>query len=162
MFKKILIIAPLLFLFITSTTAQNLEDYIDLAESSTNNVEKLISLDSILSKSFRTDPEVFIKYSLIYIDLAKELDSIEGAAKKAMNLQSVLVYTKKDPKKAIDIINGVLLQKNGIKDSFLLGGLYLKKGMANSKLDLQKTCPTSYTFPGVKSTLEIDSSIIIL
>ena len=95
MFKKILVIAPLLFLFITSTTAQNLEDYIDLAESSTNNFEKLISLDSILSKSFRTDPEVFIKYSLIYIDLAKELDSIEGAAKKAMNLQSVLVYTKK-------------------------------------------------------------------
>ena len=137
MFKKILIIAPLLFLFITSTTAQNLEDYIDLAESSSNNIEKLISLDSVLSKSFRTDPEVFIKYSLIYIDLAKELDSIEGAAKKAMNLQRVLVYTKKDPKKAIKIINGVLAHKYKIKDSFLLGGLYLRKGVANSKLNLK-------------------------
>jgi signal transduction histidine kinase len=137
MFKKILVIVPLLFLFIISTTAQNLQDYIGLAESSTNNVEKLISLDSVLSKSFRTDPEIFIKYSLIYIDLAMELDNIEGAAKKAMNIQSVLVYTKKDPKKAIHVINGVLLQKNKIKDSFLLGGLYLKKGRANSKLDLK-------------------------
>ncbi|MFT5238732.1 MAG: signal transduction histidine kinase [Flavobacteriaceae bacterium] len=137
MFKKILVIAPLLFLFITSTTAQSLEDYIGLAESSRNNVEKLISLDSVLSKSFRADSEVFINYSLVYIDLAMELDSIESAAKKAMNLQSVLVNTKMDPKKAVNVINGVLLQKSGIKDSFLLGGLYLKKGIANSKLDLK-------------------------
>ena len=143
MFKKILVIAPLLFLFMTSATAQNLEDYIGLVENSINNVEKLIPLDSVLSRSFGTDPEVFIKYSLIYIDLATELDSIEGAAKKAMNIQSVLVYTKKNPKKAIDIINGVLLQKNKIKDSFLLGGLYLKKGVSNSKLDL-KAAITDY------------------
>lgn len=137
MFKKILAIVAMLFLFITSTTAQNLEEYISLVESSTNNVEKLISLDSVLSLSYRTDPDVFIKYSLIYIDLAKELDSIESAAKKAMNVQSVLIYTKNDPKKAVKIINGVLLQKNKIKDSFLLGGLYLKKGIANSKLELK-------------------------
>ena len=60
MFKKILAIVALLFLFITSTTAQNLEEYISLAESSTNNIEKLISLDSVLSASFRTNPDVFI------------------------------------------------------------------------------------------------------
>jgi hypothetical protein len=80
---------------------------------------------------------VFIKYSLIYIDLAKELDSIEGAAKKAMNVQSVLFYPKHDPKKAINVINGALSQKNKIKDSFLLGGLGLKKGIANLKLNLK-------------------------
>jgi len=139
MLNKILVIVPLLFLFITSTTAQNLEDYIDLAKSSANNVEKLISLDSVLSKSFRTDPDIFIEYSLSYIDLAKTLDSIEGAAKKAMNVQNILVNIKKDPKKAVKIINGVLLRKDEIRDSFLLGGLYLKKGMANSKLDLKRS-----------------------
>ncbi len=135
--KKILVIAPLLFLCITSTTGQNLEDYIALAKNSVNQSERFIFLDSVISKSHRTHPDNFLKYSLIYIALAKELDSIEGAAKKAINIQSILVNTKRDPKKAIEVIDGVLLQKNRVKDSFLLGGLYLKKGVANSKLDLK-------------------------
>ena len=83
--KKILVIAPLLFLFITSTTGQNLEDYIALAKNSVNQSERFIFLDSVISKSHRTHPDNFLKYSLIYIALAKELDSIEGAAKKAIN-----------------------------------------------------------------------------
>ena len=72
-----------------------------------------------------------------YNGFAKEIDSIEAAAKKTINRQSDLVETKKNPKKAIDIINEVLAKKNKIKDSFLLGTLYLKKGIAYSKLNLQ-------------------------
>ena len=144
MSKRILVIAPLLFLFVAPVIAQDLDQYIELAESSYDNSEKLVLLDSVLSKSFRKNPDVFIKYSLLAIDLAKELDSIEYAAKKAMNVQNTLLRSNKDPEKVISIINAVLAHKYKIKDSFLIGGLYLKKGEATSKLDL-KAAVTDFT-----------------
>ena len=156
MFKRILVIAPLLFLFATPVIAQDLDQYIEQADNAPNNGQKLEVLDSVLSKSFRKKPDVFIKYSLIYIDLAKELDSIQDAAKKAMNIQSVLIAANNDPGQAVAIINGVLAHKYKIKDSFLLGGLYLKKGEANSKLDL-KIAVTDFTLAlnnfGIKDSI---------
>ena len=95
-------------------------------------------MDSVLSKSFRRDDDTFIDFSIKYIDLAEEIDSIELAAKKAMNLQYILTINKNDPIKAITIIDGVLTHKNKIKDSFLLGGLYLKRGGAHYKIDQLK------------------------
>ena len=60
---------------------------------------RLEALDSVLSKSFGKDNDTFIDYSYIYIDLAKELDSIESAAKKAMNLQYPLTEYRNNPEK---------------------------------------------------------------
>jgi len=66
------------------------------------------------------------------------MDSIEAAARKAMNLQRPLTNYGSDPTLAIDIITNVLQKKEKIKDSLLLGGLYLKRGRARAKINLEK------------------------
>ncbi len=117
--------------------AQDLSYYRKLADTSHNDLAKLVAIDSVLSKTYASKPTTFITYSIQYIELAKKIDSIELAAKKAMNLQHVLVR-QGEARKSITIIDGVLIQKNKIKDSFLLGGLYLKKGGAYFVIDAQK------------------------
>ena len=109
-----------------------------MLKSASSKTEKMEALDSLLKRTFSTDSEAFIKYSFQYIDLAQELDSVEAAAKKAMNLQYPLTNYANDPLNAITIINSVLARKYKIKDSLLLGGLYLKRGSANMKVDLKK------------------------
>jgi signal transduction histidine kinase len=112
--------------------------YKKIADTASNDLIKLEAIDSLLKKSFKSDQETFINYSYIYIDLAKKIDSFEFAARKAMNLQYPLTAYKNNPQKAITVINGVLAHKYKIKDSFLLGGLYLKKGAANFRLDFSE------------------------
>ncbi len=118
--------------------SQNISYYKHIVDTSQNTTVKLAALDSLLFRTFRVDNESFLKYSIQYIDLAEELDSIEPAARKAMNLQYTMTTYANDPLKAITIINGVLARKYKIKDSFLLGGLYLKRGNAFTKIDLKK------------------------
>ncbi len=96
-----------------------------------------MALDSLLKRTYSKNNDAFIKYSLQYIDIALERDSIEAAAKKAMNLQYPLTNYANDPLNSITIINSVLARKYKIKDSFLLGGLYFKRGSANAKVDLK-------------------------
>ncbi len=98
----------------------------------------MVALDSLLKRTFSTNPDDFITYSIQYINLALNHDSIEAAAKKAMNLQFPLTNYANDPLNAITIINSVLARKYKIEDSLLLGGLYIKRGSANTKVDLKK------------------------
>ncbi|WP_082830797.1 tetratricopeptide repeat-containing sensor histidine kinase [Cochleicola gelatinilyticus] len=111
--------------------------YKKLASSNTNTSIRLKAMDSILAKTFRTDPKTFIAYSLEYISLAKEVDSIAWAAKKAMNLQHPLTNYNNDPGKAVTVLSNVISHKYKLKDSFLLGGLYLKRGRAHLRIDLK-------------------------
>ena len=119
----------------SSQTQNTFEKILDTAK---NKTVRLVALDSLLSQTFRTDTGAFINYSGQYIDLAEELGQIEDAARKAMNLQHPLTNYAGDPLKAITIINGVLARKYKIKDSLLLGGLYLKRGRAHSKVSLER------------------------
>jgi signal transduction histidine kinase len=118
--------------------AQDMQYYKKIADSTQNTSLKLTALDSVISKTFRNDDDIFVEYSIKYIELAKDLDSIENAARKAMNLQFIITNRKNKPEQAVAIINGVLAHKYKIKDSFLLGGLYLKRGGANFRIDLKK------------------------
>ena len=118
--------------------SQDIQYYRSIADTTHDPLLKLEAIDSVLSKSFRKDDDAFIVFSIQYINLAKEIDSIELAAKKAMNLQHTLTSSKNDPRKAITIIDEVLAHKYKIKDSFLLGGLYLKRGGANYRIDQTK------------------------
>ncbi len=138
MFQRLSAIVLLLFFSITSICAQDLEYFKKIADNATDDAIKLEALDSVLSKSFRLDNDTFVNSSYTYIDLAKKLDSIESAAKKAMNLQYPLTEISNKPEKAIMVINGVLAHKYKIKDSFLLGGLYLKKGAAHFRINFKK------------------------
>ncbi len=115
--------------------SQNIQHYRSIVDTTHNTLLKLEALDSVLSKSFRKDNDVFIAYSIQYINLAREIDSFELAAKKTMNLQHTLTSFKNNPQKAISIIDEVLTHKQKIKDSFLLGGLYLKRGGANFRIN---------------------------
>ena len=129
----------LLYFMCFSVSAQEfgLSYYKNLAATSNDTITRLIAMDSILSKTFQTDSDTFIDYSLEYITLAKEIDSIGWAAKKAMNLQYPLTNYRSDPGKAVTVLSNVISHKYKLKDSFLLGGLYLKRGGAHSRLDLK-------------------------
>lgn len=97
----------------------------------------MVLLDSLLSKTFNEDPDAFISYSFQYMKLAKETGDYDEMARKAMNLQHPLTVFAAEPQKAITSIDEVLKYSEKIKDSFLLGGLYLKRGRANAKINLK-------------------------
>ena len=134
--KFIVVICYLLCTAVLS--AQDITYYQNLANTTKNKALRLEALDSVLSKSHLKDHDVFVDASESYIALAKELDSIAAAARKAMKLQYTITRYKNNPRRAITLINSVLAEKYKIKDSFLLGGLYLKRGGANANLDLKK------------------------
>lgn len=127
-----------LLLFPYFAHGQDISYYERLLTTTTDKTEKLHILDSLLTRTVQLDTEAFIGYCFKYIALAQELDSIEAAARKAMNLQYPLTTYANDPYNAVTTINGVLARKYKIKDSTLLGGLYLKRGRALSKIDLNK------------------------
>jgi signal transduction histidine kinase len=136
--KKIGILFFIIAFSPASGYCQDIPHYEKKLASAKTKTESLTALDSLLSRTFYTDSDAFIKYSIQYISLAQEMDSIEDAARKAMNLQYPLTNYANDPLNAITIINSVLARKYKIRDSLLLGGLYIKRGKANTKVDLKK------------------------
>lgn len=126
----------LLLVVASKTSAQDASSYQATLENSQNPLEKLTALDSLCSLTRRTQIDDFISYSLQYIEIAKEIDSIEKAAKKMINVSYSLTNIKNQPRKALTLIDGILARKYAIDDSFLIGSLYLKRGGANVRLDL--------------------------
>ncbi len=136
--NKIIAVLLTLTLYSVSIRGQNISHYKNIVNTTKSDTQKLAALDSLLKRTFTTNHEAFIDYSVQYIGLAISLDSIELAARKAMNLQYPLTNYGNDPLYAITIINSVLARKYKIQDRFLLGGLYIKRGSANAKVNLQK------------------------
>ncbi len=116
--------------------AQDITFYKKLAQTASTDGERLVAMDSVVSKASKLDLDSFVKYSLEYIEFAKELDSINAAARKMIRVHHSLSVLKNDPRKALTIIDGILARKYKITSSYLLGGLYLKRGMSNNKLNL--------------------------
>ncbi|MEZ4857584.1 MAG: sensor histidine kinase [Flavobacteriaceae bacterium] len=124
--------------FDTPSFAQSLEHYKKMVESTTIPSEKLVALDSIISKEGKTNIDVFVKNCEAYIQFAKENDSIEAAARKMIGLSYTLTSITNQPEKALRMIDELLARKYKIKDSFLVGSLYLKRGGANYRLNLEE------------------------
>jgi len=100
---------------------------------------KLTFLDSLISITLEeNDYEAYVIHIEKYIALSKSLKKYNEVAKKAMEVSYPLYTFLNDPKKAISIIDDALQYEANIKDSYLLGGLYLKRGGAyfNSNLNL--------------------------
>ena len=87
--------------------------------------------------------DLFIDKSFEFIDLAEELGEYEQMAKKAMNLSYPLNSANR-PEECIAIISRTLKYKDSISDSFLRGGLYLKRGGGYFRTD-QKKAVEDYT-----------------
>lgn len=128
-----------LCVFVLKTSAQDTSHFKHLLEIAKTPQEKLAALDSLSSPKLRsTHVDEYIEYSLAYIELAKELDSIEAASKKMINVSYTLTSVKNQPRKVLTLIDGLLARKYAIKDQRLLGNLYLKRGSANTRLDLHQ------------------------
>lgn len=116
---------------------KNLEYFKTQTSINNNPIVRLNAFDSLVARSNGVDNDAFIHYSKEFIELALQLDSVNLAAKKAMNVQHVLTFHGNDPLKSITLINNVLARKYKIKDSLILGGLYTKRGRAKGKINLQ-------------------------
>ena len=134
-----LILFAFLCVFVMKTSAQDITQLKYLLEIANTPQEQLVALDSLSSSKIRaTNVDEYIEYSLAYIELAKELDSIEAASKKMVNVSYTLTSIKNQPRKVLTLIDGLLARKYAIKDDRLLGNLYLKRGGANTRLDLNQ------------------------
>jgi len=138
MYRKLLFTVCLLFAVNIACQAQDINFYKSIAGTLGKNVQRLKALDSVISKTYKINSDEFVYYSMQYIELAKDLDFIEDAAKKAIQLQPILTSEKNNAKEAVKIINGVLIHKYKIKNTKILGGLYLSRGRANASIDLRE------------------------
>ena len=116
---------------------KTIEYYKQEAQLSNSPDKRLIALDTLLSKTIHNDKDAYIRYSKEYIGLALDLDSVDLAAKKAMNVQHPLTTYGNDPLQAITLINNVIVRKYKLKDSLLLGNLYVKRGRAKTRINLK-------------------------
>lgn len=123
---------------IGKTYSQDLSYYETVLDTVTSPAQKLVTLDTLISKNRKEDTDKFITYSKKYISLAKELDSIGLAAKKMINISYHLVSIKNDPETTLMMIDSLLTRKEKINNPFLLGSLYLKRGSANFRLNLEE------------------------
>ena len=105
---------PCLFLLLLtafSSVAQELDDYRQIYLRETDTVAKMVALDSMISKSRRVDRDSFAAYSLEYIDLALETDSVEAAGKKLINAAYTLTAIKNEPRKVVTLVDKILARK---------------------------------------------------
>ncbi|WP_271782827.1 sensor histidine kinase [Aquimarina algiphila] len=117
-------------------------DLIDKVENATNKNEKLQLLDSLSGeigkmhdKDFEFYKQNFSKYTLQYINLAKQLDSIDLAAFRTSKLTYHYLQVINKPDSALVIVNNILGDSNKIKNRINLGHLYVKKAGANYQID---------------------------
>jgi len=137
--KVLFIFIILLFLTFLSFGQDKKISFQHLLENTKDPKIKLTFLDSLISITLEeNDYEAYVTHIEKYIALSKSLKKYNEVAKKAMEVSYPLYTFLNDPKKAISIIDDALQYEANIKDSYLLGGLYLKRGGAyfNSNLNL--------------------------
>jgi len=122
----------------TAVAQDRLAHFETVVNTSEDPVERLHALDSLIGLTRNQDADQFTYYSLEYIELAKQLDSIEAAARKVIHVAHTFTKIKNQPETTLKLTNSLLARKYQIKDSFLLGSLYLKRGGAQFDFDLNK------------------------
>lgn len=130
---------PLAFLF--SMIATHAQDDITYYKDLANNADpdlQIVAIDSILSKSKGVDTETYIEYSLRYVDLSLQLDSIEQAARQATRIHYTINSLQNQPRQGLDLINQVLAYEDKIDNPYLRARLYQKRGGSYFKLDITK------------------------
>ena len=117
------------FFFVYNAFAQNkIEYYQSVIDTTTNKDLKLNTLDSLIKYSKRSDLNSFAKYSEEYVNQALSDNKFEDAASKAIKAIYTINTSLTQPNRALKLINLIENNISNIKDSFLLGSTYLKKG----------------------------------
>lgn len=135
------ILSLILFLFsgIYSHSQEDFGYYKEIIETTKDKQLKLAALDSILGITWRErNFNDFIDYTFAYVELAETLGEYEQLTKKAMNAAHPIATFRNDPQKAIELINKAINYESKLTDSFLKGGLYLRRGRAYVRFDTQK------------------------
>jgi signal transduction histidine kinase len=135
--KKWIAVSSALLWCLATALAQDISYYQQQAQLAKRPAERLTALDSVTSKARGLNDSILIDYSIQYIELAKELDSISLAAKKTISRDFSNLLRQQDPIKLIRIIDGVLAHKYKLDNSYLVGNLYIKRGRAQANLDLK-------------------------
>lgn len=108
---------------------QNKTEYFKSIIDTTKSTElKLKTLDSLIKYTKRKDLSSFAFYSEAYVNEALHEKKYEKAASKAIKAIFTINTRLSQPNRALKLINSIEKNISNIKDSFLLGSTYLKKG----------------------------------
>lgn len=125
--------------FLSSYSQENIEYYKKVIDTTSDASLRLAALDSLLTINYNENNfEEFVEYSISYINLAEEEGRYEDMTKKAMNVSFPLINKLGNEQKAIVLLNRAAKYEEYLKDSFLRGGIYLKRGGAYFTSNLQK------------------------
>ncbi len=132
------IVAVMFYCHLFSQQKEEVQGLINVLENTTNPQERLLLLDSlskeisqIRSTNFNFYQKKYSKYSLEYIDLAKELDSFDLAVTKTSELvQHYFRYAGRLDSANI-IVNHVFADSNKIRKRINLGQLYTDRAFVN-------------------------------
>ncbi|NER12743.1 hypothetical protein GWK08_04775 [Leptobacterium flavescens] len=133
-------IYPLLifiFSFQAAYTQQNIEDFKKIVDTTGNQELKLRYLDSLIASS-RDNIDDFVTYSEEYIGLAEEMKRYDDAVRKGVRVFYHINTLQNRNKDALTLIERLQQHESKLKDSFLIGSIYLKKGGAYYSNDFDK------------------------
>lgn len=137
--KKTLFVFLFIFLSLISRSQETFDYYKQIIEKTTDQHQKMAAIDSILGITWKArNFDDFINYTYEFVELAEQLGEYDQMAKKAMNAGHPLSSFKNEPNKAVELINNVIKYESELTDSFLKGGLYLKRGGAYFRINTQK------------------------
>ncbi len=137
--KRSILLFLILFLILKSYSQDERAYYENILDTTSSPELKITSLDSLTNITWgEREYDLFINYSIELIELAESEGKYDLMAKKAMNLNYPLATIKDKPNQATEMLNKVLAFESKLTDSFLKGGLYLKRGGNSVNSDMQQ------------------------
>ena len=112
--------------------------YQSVIDTTKNNELKLSSLDSLIQLTKKALGTPFIDYSKQYIAHAESMGKYAEAIDKGNRVFYALNIVQNKNKEAMQLIERLQQYEDRVKDSFLIGNLYLKKGGAYFGKDFGK------------------------
>jgi signal transduction histidine kinase len=118
-------------LFLTTITANSQEKvdyYKNIIDTTSNKKAKLNALDSLFNFYRDTDQRKAVLYGEQYIDLAFEIEEYEKGIDRSITIFNPINSIFGEPDRALKVMSKSEKYLNKTDDTYLIGGVYLKKG----------------------------------
>lgn len=120
-------------LFVVHTFTINAQNspkhFIDIIETTSNEQEKFNALDSLLFPlKWHPDTEQFANYTETYVGLAIKREKYEDAIEAVIRGTYTINTALGQPERSLELLKKVEQYKHKTDDTYLLGGIHLKKG----------------------------------